>query len=65
MATLVHDTFGISSWITGAVLSALTALVILGGIKRIADVTAVLVPFMCLSYLAGAAIPADGGRSAY
>ena len=29
---------------------------ILGGITRIADVTQFLVPFMCLSYLLGAAV---------
>jgi AGCS family alanine or glycine:cation symporter len=38
------------------VIVALTGVVILGGITRIADVTQVLVPFMCLSYLLGAAV---------
>ena len=32
-------------------LAALTALVVLGGIRRIAEVTQFLVPFMCLLYL--------------
>jgi AGCS family alanine or glycine:cation symporter len=48
------STFGISHWITGAVLSVLLAAVILGGIKRIASVTSRLVPFMAIIYFLGA-----------
>lgn len=47
-------TFGIKHIITGAVLSALLALIIIGGIKRIAKVTEKLVPGMALIYLIGA-----------
>jgi len=49
----VFATFGLKHIITGAVLSVLLALVIIGGIKRIAKVTSVLVPFMAMIYLAG------------
>ena len=49
----VFSTFGIKHIITGAVLSVLLALVIIGGIKRIAKVTSVLVPFMAILYLIG------------
>ncbi len=56
VATLVHDTFGLSPWITGAVMTALTALVILGGIKSIARVCERLVPFMAIFYVAGCLI---------
>jgi alanine or glycine:cation symporter, AGCS family len=49
-----YSTFGISHWITGAVLSVLLAAVILGGIKRIANVTEKLVPFMAIVYFLGA-----------
>jgi AGCS family alanine or glycine:cation symporter len=42
--------------VSGVVIVALTAVVILGGITRIADVTQYLVPFMCLSYLLGAGV---------
>jgi alanine or glycine:cation symporter, AGCS family len=49
-----YSTFGISHWITGAVLSVLLAAVILGGIKRIARVTDKLVPFMAIVYFLGA-----------
>jgi AGCS family alanine or glycine:cation symporter len=56
ISTLVRDTFGISTWITGAVMTALTALVILGGIKSIAAVCERLVPFMAIFYVAGCLI---------
>ena len=47
------------SWLslsTGLVLSFLTGIVILGGIKRIANVAGVVVPFMCSFYVIGAVI---------
>ena len=50
----VFTTFGISHVITGAVLSFFLALIIIGGIKRIAMVTARLVPFMAIIYFLGA-----------
>jgi len=56
IAVLVHDTFAISTWITGAVMTALTALVILGGIRSIAVVCEWLVPFMAIFYVGGCAI---------
>jgi AGCS family alanine or glycine:cation symporter len=45
------------SWVslaTGLALSFLIGVVILGGIKRIANVAGVIVPFMCSFYVAGA-----------
>ncbi len=50
----VFTTFGINKILTGAVLALLLGFVIIGGIKRIAKVTATLVPFMALFYLFGA-----------
>ena len=47
-------TFGITRWITGLILAVLLALVIIGGIKRIAQVTARLVPTMAMIYFVGA-----------
>jgi AGCS family alanine or glycine:cation symporter len=44
------------SLITGLVLSFLTGIVILGGIKRIASVAGVIVPFMCSFYVIGAVL---------
>ncbi len=56
ISNAVFTTFGIKHIITGAVLSVLLALIIIGGIKRIAKVTSVLVPFMALLYLVGSLI---------
>jgi AGCS family alanine or glycine:cation symporter len=56
ISTLVRDTFGVSVWISGGLMTALTALVILGGIKSIAAVCERLVPFMAIFYVAGCVI---------
>ena len=53
IATIADNTYGISTWITGAVVCTLTAAVILGGVKSIARVCGMLVPFMALCYIAG------------
>ncbi|MBT0586546.1 alanine/glycine:cation symporter family protein [Alteromonas oceanisediminis] len=54
IATSIEATFGIEPYIVGSVLGILLALVILGGIQRIAAVTARIVPFMALVYVIGA-----------
>lgn len=51
VAGVVKSTFGLDTWITGAVLMLFTALVILGGIKSIGNVTAIFVPIMAVFYL--------------
>ncbi|MBE0668675.1 MAG: sodium:alanine symporter family protein [Bacteroidales bacterium] len=56
IANSVFTSFGIKHIITGAILAVLLGLVIIGGIKRIAKVTSVLVPFMAILYLFGALI---------
>ena len=48
--------FGVPNLATGLVLMVLAALVILGGIKRIASVTEKLVPFMAVLYIVGALV---------
>jgi AGCS family alanine or glycine:cation symporter len=53
---MVRETFGVSPWITGVVMTAGTAVVILGGIRSIAAVCERLVPFMALFYVGGCAI---------
>ena len=53
IATLAKETLGLSEWITAALMTAATALVILGGIKSIARVCELLVPFMAVSYVLG------------
>jgi alanine or glycine:cation symporter, AGCS family len=50
----IFATFGINQIITGAVLAVLLALIIIGGIKRIAQVTSRLVPAMAIFYFFGA-----------
>ena len=50
----IEATFGIKTYITGAVLAVLLAIVIIGGIKRIAKVTEKLVPGMAIIYFIGA-----------
>jgi AGCS family alanine or glycine:cation symporter len=53
IATLTESTYGISPYITGAIVCATTALVILGGVKSIARVCGMLVPFMAIFYVIG------------
>lgn len=48
--------FGVPPVVTGAVLTVLTALVVLGGLKRLAAVTERIVPAMALFYVVGAAV---------
>jgi AGCS family alanine or glycine:cation symporter len=51
MSLAVHSQFGVPVYVTGAIITVLTALVILGGLKRIAAVTERLVPAMIILYL--------------
>jgi AGCS family alanine or glycine:cation symporter len=53
LAQSAQASFGMPGWLTGVILTTITALVILGGIKSIARVTAVIVPFMAATYLLG------------
>lgn len=53
ISSLVNETFHISPYITGAIMTILTAIVIIGGIKSIAKVCEVLVPFMAIFYVLG------------
>src|SRR3989338_589372 len=56
IAQLAKETFHISPWITGIVITVLTAVVILGGVKSIARTCEKLVPFMAIFYVAGCLI---------
>jgi alanine or glycine:cation symporter, AGCS family len=53
IASSLKATFGIAPIVTGAVLSILLGLIILGGIKRIAATTSKLVPAMAIIYFVG------------
>lgn len=53
----MQETFPVlsaSPWIYGAIMTFLTGIVIIGGIKRIATVAEAIVPIMCGVYLLGA-----------
>jgi AGCS family alanine or glycine:cation symporter len=50
----IFTSFGVKQIITGAILAILLALIIIGGIKRIAKVTEMLVPSMAVFYFIGA-----------
>jgi alanine or glycine:cation symporter, AGCS family len=54
IANSMFATFGLNKVLVGAVLSVLLALVIIGGIRRIAKVTEKLVPAMAIIYFIGA-----------
>lgn len=51
IATALNETVGISPVVTGVVVAIIVAFVILGGIKRIAEVTERLVPVMGVIYV--------------
>ena len=53
VADSLQSSFGVSPIVTGIVLALVTGAVIIGGIRRIGEVTQVLVPFMSLLYLGG------------
>lgn len=56
VADAVFSSYGVPRSWTALVLCTLVGLVVLGGIHRIAKLTTVLVPFMCLLYLGGALV---------
>lgn len=53
MADVLHTDFHVPTYITGIIAAALVGFVILGGVKRISEVAAKLVPAMILLYLFG------------
>ena len=53
IALLANETFGLPTWLVGLAVSLLAAAVILGGVKSIARVCTVLVPFMAVLYVVG------------
>lgn len=53
ISNMMVNQFGTPTWITGLVLAALTGIVVIGGVKRIASVCDKLVPFMAIFYVLG------------
>lgn len=56
ISSAMESNFNIPTVVTGVVLAVIAALVVLGGIKRIAKVTEKLVPFMAIFYIVGCLI---------
>ncbi|MFK8137717.1 MAG: alanine/glycine:cation symporter family protein [Bdellovibrionales bacterium] len=50
VSNILNQNFNIPGWITGLTLSIMTGIVIVGGIKRIGEVTSKIVPFMGGAY---------------
>ncbi|MCK5337172.1 MAG: sodium:alanine symporter family protein, partial [Bacteroidales bacterium] len=55
MTGALFTSYSIDAWLSGIVITFLVLLVIVGGIKRIAEVTSLLVPFMAILYFIAAA----------
>ncbi len=53
MASILYSTTGTAPWLSGLVFCALALLILVGGIKRIGQVTEILVPFMIGIYFIG------------
>ena len=53
VAHAFNHSFGVPNWLTGLILSIVTGLVILGGIKKIARAASIIVPAMALLYVIG------------
>ena len=53
VALAVKNSLNIETWVTGLIITAFSALVILGGIKSISRASSVIVPVMAIGYVAG------------
>lgn len=56
VATAVETQFNVPTWVTGVALAVLAGIVLIGGIKRIGQVTEKIVPFMAGVYILGALV---------
>lgn len=56
IAVNMQQAFSVPMWVTGVCLIVVAALVVVGGLKRIAAVTEKLVPFMALIYIIGTVV---------
>jgi alanine or glycine:cation symporter, AGCS family len=51
MADAMSSSYAIPNWVSGLVITFLVLLVVIGGLRRIAEVTSRLVPFMAIIYV--------------
>lgn len=56
VATALFENFGIANWVSGLIIAAMTALVIIGGLKWISRAAEALVPFMSIIYILGCVV---------
>lgn len=56
VADAMQSNFGMQTWVTGLITSAIVAVVIIGGISRIGKVTGILAPLMAGVYVFGALV---------
>ena len=56
MSVMTFESYGVRQWLTGLVVCSLLAAVVFGGVKIIARVCGLLVPFMALFYVIGCII---------
>lgn len=56
ISSTINNALGIPTWVVGIVLVVISALIFLGGIKRLASVTEKLVPVMAVIFLLGAVV---------
>ncbi|MCK5003021.1 MAG: sodium:alanine symporter family protein [Gammaproteobacteria bacterium] len=56
VADVLNSKLGVSHLLTGLVMAVFVGLVLIGGIKRIADVAGKLVPFMAIAYVAASLV---------
>jgi AGCS family alanine or glycine:cation symporter len=56
VADQFRQDLGVPTWVTGLILASLVGAVILGGIRRIGQVTSKLVPFMAALYVGSATV---------
>lgn len=56
VSAAAENSFNVPTWVTGIILTLITATVILGGIKSIGRVTAFFVPIMAIFYVFGGLI---------
>lgn len=56
ISSMLQNNFNISPVISGLVMAALTAVVVIGGVKKIAQVCELLVPFMAIFYVLGCVV---------
>lgn len=53
ISTVTEESYQISPYLSGAIISIMVALVVIGGVKSIAKVCGMLVPFMAFFYVLG------------